>query len=289
MEWPRTNSQESRQLERTFSNEGIPFDIPGFSDHPNFLQCEQSDPRFLELYARYVESRGYTADYLADARKKIDVAARALADAIRIDGRLGACVDAAGMLGRMLDRLGVWNYVGKASLTIKFPAVTKFPDRYFWTFDEGEFVAAHAVVISPPFGIVDVTVRHQIYDPGEENFIPQIVLAEEWQAVKWEPEDLANPSILMMLQENRIPFDVFLNTQSPGMANVIRTLPPRAISQNGTLLKYVIVAVGGTIEPLEGILGYKPGGRTALEIFQQDIMPSLTRANDQPTLIRYSR
>jgi hypothetical protein len=42
------------------------------------------------------------------------------------------------------------------------------------------------------------------------------------------------------------------------------------------MLKYVVVAVGGTIEPLEEITGYKPSERTALQIFEQDIAPLIT-------------
>ncbi len=40
-------------------------------------------------------------------------------------------------------------------------------------------------------------------------------------------------------------------------------------------LKYVIVAVGGFVEQLEGVVGYKPCGRTALQIFNEDVVPKL--------------
>ena len=273
MAWPLSNEQEHCRLERAFYTRAIPVDVPGFYDHPNFLTQEQKDPRFLELYARYVEARSYDEEYLSAAIKKIDVAASALNSAIAADGRLGACVDASGMLGRMLDRLGVWNYVAKATLTIDFPEGTGLETRYFWSFDEGEFVAPHAIVVAPPFGIVDVTVRHQAYEGNEAEYLPSIVLANEWQSVKWTPEDLANHEILARLRASKISFDSFLQHRNPSMADVMRTLPPRAIKAGDTILKYVVVAVGGTIEPLEGITGYKPAGRTALQIFKEDIEP----------------
>lgn len=56
MPWPLSNDQECRRLEHAFANRNIPFDAPGFYDHPNFLAQEQKDPRFLELYAQYVEA-----------------------------------------------------------------------------------------------------------------------------------------------------------------------------------------------------------------------------------------
>ncbi|EED41098.1 hypothetical protein SSKA14_4122 [Stenotrophomonas sp. SKA14] len=59
-------------------------------------------------------------------------------------------------------------------------------------------------------------------------------------------------------------------------------LPARSFSLNGTSLRYVIVAIGGTVEPLEEITGYKPSGRTAQEIFDQDVLPKLA-STDQST------
>ena len=275
MPWPLSNDQERRRLERAFTNRNIPFDTPGFYDRPNFLTHEQKDPRFLELYARYIETRQYGDDYLANAAAKIDIAANALVSAVKADGRLGACVDASGMLGRMLDRLGIWNYVAKATLTITFPSGSGITDRYFWSFDEGSFAAPHAIVVAPPFGVVDVTVRHQIYEGSEGDYLPPLVMARDWLPAKWTPEDLANPEIRAALKLQGMSFDTFLQRQNSSMGDVMRTLPPRQVKLGDTILKYVVVAVGGTIEPLEEITGYKPSNRTALQIFEQDIFPKI--------------
>jgi hypothetical protein len=82
-------------LERAFSNRLIPLDAPGFYDYPAFPAAEREDPRFLELYARYVEARAYDEAYLAHAAAKITATANAVAAAVAADGRLGACVDAS--------------------------------------------------------------------------------------------------------------------------------------------------------------------------------------------------
>lgn len=273
MTWPLSSLQEARRLERAFSNRRIPFEQPGFFDHPNFIEHERKDARFLELYARYVEARQYAPDYLVVAERKIEIAARALERAIADDGRMGACVDASGMLARMLDRLGVWNYVAKATLTISFPEASGIDDRYFWVIDEGEFTAAHAVVVAPPFGIVDVTVRHQPYTEQEAALVPPITLAKEWQPARWTESDLANHAILGALAARHIPFEMFLKQQTPHMLDVMQVLPARSVRVGDAVLKYIVVAVGGTNEPLEEILGYQPAGRTAMQIYQQDIEP----------------
>ena len=280
MPWKLSDRKEQKRLERAFSNRNIPFDAPGFCDHPAFLEAERKDARFLELYARYVEARTYDEDYLTHAAAKIQAAAQAMEEAVRADGRSGACVDGSGMLGRMLDRLAVWNYVAKATLTIHFPAASGLTPRYFWVLDEGNFVASHAIVVAPPFGIVDVTVRHQGYDATQASHLPYTVIADDWSPVAWAPDDLANSAILAALAARRIPFEAYVQKTEPQMLEVMRALPPREVLINDTRLKYVIVAIGGFTEPLEGITGYKPGGRTALQIFDQDVAPRFAAPAD---------
>jgi hypothetical protein len=276
MPWTLSDSKEQKRLERAFSNRSIPFDAPGFCDHPAFLAAEKRDARFLELYARYVEARAYDEGYLTDAALKIRTVAEAVEAAIKADGRLGACVDASGMVGRMLDHLGIWNYVAKATLTVHFPAETGLTPRYFWVLDEGKFVASHAIVVAPPFGVVDVTVRHQPYDANQASHLPDVVTADTWSRVGWLPDDLANSQILGALTMQGIPFERYVERTEPQMLEVMHALPAREVCIDNTRLKYVVVAVGGVIENLEGLTGYKPCGRTALEIYKQDVEPRLT-------------
>jgi hypothetical protein len=66
--------------------------------------------------------------------------------------------------------------------------------------------------------------------------------------------------------------------QHGNMFEVIADLSPRQLeplSSDAPRLRYIIVAVGGVIEQLEGVVGYKPCGRTALEIFSEDVLPKL--------------
>lgn len=276
MPWSLSNAETQRSLEQAFERDGITFTTAGFCDSPEFLAREQDDAHYLELYARYVESRAYDETYLADAKRKIEVVAEAVRAAVDADGRLGACVDASGMIGRMLDKLGVWNYVAKATLTVNFPAASGLSPRYFWSFDYGQFAAPHAIVIAPPYYVIDATVRYQPYSQRRAALIPTLVLADHFQAAQWCPEDLANHDLLAELDRRHISFNEFLLRQAPGMASILAQLPPRSVIADQTELKYAIVAVGGTVEPLEGITGYRPSGRTALTIFQQDVEPKLS-------------
>lgn len=272
--WMLSNSTEQRSLERAFSNRGIDFSSPAFQDTANFLEEERRNPRFLETYARYVEVRTYSPSELADARRKVSIVAEAVRAAIAADGRSGLCVNASGVIGRMLDHLGIWNYVAKASMTIKFSPTVASEPLYFWAIDEGKFYAPHAIVVAPPFGIIDVTVKHQLYDDPEQiKALPGMVLAEDISIASWSPEDIANSEIRAYLSARRIPFHTFLKHERPNMLEVMGLLPPRSVLCGNTELKYVIVAVGGIIEPLTELhINLSLGGRTPQQIFEEDVL-----------------
>lgn len=258
-----------------FKNRSIDSSKPAFCDSAAFLRMERADPRFLETYARYVEAQTYEEEYLLDARRKIDVVAEAVRACVAKDGRMGACVDASGMVGRMLDRLEVWNYVAKATLTITFGTSEHEPE-YFWVLDEGHFVASHAIVVAPPYGVVDVTIKQQPYPPEKRALLPDIVLGDHFDLSTWEADDLASPDVqIAALQAGFRRFADYVRRTNPQMLEVMEALPPRVLTMENLALKYVPVAVGGFTEPLEELFGYKPCGKTALELFESDVVPRL--------------
>lgn len=281
MNWTLSNPEATRKLERAFRNRGIDFSAPGFCDHPNFLRAEQENPRFLEAYAQYVEARQYSDEYLADARRKIEVAAEAVRAAIAADGRLGACVDACGMLGRMLDRLGVWNYVAKSSLTVHYPASSGLADSYFYAVDERETAAPHAIVVAPPFYVVDVTAKYQAYDGTHAEYLQDKILMDRYLPGEWGLNDLLAPEVALVARTHGMSLRYYVDNYHGHMLEVAEKLPARRLaaeSPDRSTLDYIIVAVGGMIEPLEGVVGYRPCNRTALEIFNEDVLPALQGA-----------
>ena len=80
--WKGSNKQVEKQLVAQFESLGIDYSNPGFYDDPNFLRQEKKDPRFLEKYALYVESKHYEDEYLERAKKSIIICAESLHKAI---------------------------------------------------------------------------------------------------------------------------------------------------------------------------------------------------------------
>jgi hypothetical protein len=279
--WPLSDSSVQKKLERAFRNRSIDYSKPGFCDQEAFLRVERQDHRFLETYAQFVEARAYDEPYLSDARQKIDAVAEVMRAAVAQDGRLGACVDASGMVGRMLDRLNIWNYVAKSTLTITFEQSGHDP-QYFWALDDRQFVAPHAIVVAPPYAVVDVTVKHQPYPTSKGILIPDLVLADQFEQTNWSAEDLANPTIRhIAIQSGFRQFREFLARRHPEMLEVMAALPARLVRTGDITLKYVIVAIGGFVEPLDHVRGYQPCGKTALELFEQQVVPRLALANGE--------
>src|SRR6266404_3625018 len=260
--WSLSDASTQKTLERAFRNRLIDFSRPAFCDEESFLRAESEDPRFLETYARYIEARSYDDTYLTGAQRTVGIVAEVVRSAVARDGREGACVDASGMVGRMLDRLQIWNYVAKATLTISFGSSGLEP-TYFCVLDEGDFVASHAIVVAPPYGVVDVTIKLQPYAPEKRALLPEIVLADRFEPATWNSDDLAGPEIQSRVRAAGMRFEDYLKRDHPQMLEVMAALPPRLVRAGNVALKYVPVAIGGFIQKLEDIKGYKPCGRTA--------------------------
>src|SRR6266702_523451 len=218
--WSLSDPSTQKRLERAFRNRSIDFSRPGFCDDEPFLRAERLDARFLETYARYVEVRTYDDVYLTNAREKIEIVAEAVRSAVASDGRSGACVHASGMVARMLDRLQVWNYVAKVTLTITFGPSGHEP-QYFWVLDEGNFVASHAIVVAPPYSVVDVTVKHQPYPRDKRALLPEIVLADQLEPSTWAADDLANPQLLNAVRAAGMRLEDYLKSAHPQLLDVM--------------------------------------------------------------------
>jgi len=276
--WPLSNIAAQQQLETWFTQRGMEPSTPGLHDTPAFLQAEQRDRRALDQVARLVEARSYTAEELGEAERKIQVAAQAVADRVARDERQGLCVVASGVLSRMLDELGVWNYTAKSNLTIHFPRSVSPEPRYFYSIDHGQFVAPHAIVVAPPFTVVDVTVKHQSYDEDAMGkWLPPMLMTKEMHPYRVKNNELVSPSVLAELRMHGMTVERYLAQEKSDMLELMRHLPSREVAFDGGRLIYGLVAVGGYQERLCDLHGPNCSidGLTPVEIYERDVLPKL--------------
>lgn len=275
MAWQLSNQDAAGQLRTYFEKLGIDCTKPGFCDDPAFLALEQKNPRILERYAHLIETQTYSEEYLSDAERKIQAVADAMETALEADGNQSLCIQASGTIGRMLDHLGLWNYQAKSTLTINFATRHGIRPVYFWALDEGQFLSPHSIVVAPPFGVIDVSFRHQPYSKDvKRELLPRMVLSKDFQKTKYTADDLAIPELRLALKAHGIPFMQFLMSQRPQMVEVMDSLPTRTMKREDVSLKYVVIAVGGMEETLPG-LTWKFAGRTPMQIFEQEVESKL--------------
>lgn len=265
------------RIEADFYSKGIPVDQPGFYDHPNFIEVERQNPEYLNNYARYVQLRFYSSEYLEKAEREIPIIAHELHMELLRDGRQGACVDMSGVLSKILEREGYWNFVVKGSLTITFPKSTGIGKRYFWSVDKGEFVAGHAWVFAPPFQIVDLTLKQQQHKQDESKWLPEVAISKSSSQVEPAVEDIISPEVRGYLRSNGIPEKNQLEAVNPTMVQFLDTFPTYQTVVNDTSLKYVPVAVGAPDCPLEEMVGISLKGMSAMEMYTELVLPKLSQ------------
>ena len=277
--WGLSNPKSAQELETWFHDRGIDTSRPGIHDSPAFLRVEAQDPTAMNMVARYIEARSYSQEELLLAERKILVAVKAISQHIARDGRLGKCVVASCVLSRCLDELGVWNYTAMSSLTIRFPEAVSATPQYFYAVDQGDFAVAHAVVVAPPFAVIDLTIRHQHFrDAGMTDSLPSVVLMKEFQPYRMPAVELVSPEVSARLRICGYPTaESILERQHPEMLQVMSHLPSREASFEGTRMSYGIFGVAGYAEPLSEITSHNAmiNGWTPKQIFVNDILPKI--------------
>ncbi len=223
---------EYDRLVNDFISYSIPFDKPGFYNHPNFIAQEKQNPKFLEEYARFVRDQPYKEEYLEHARKEIPRICMMLHNELVMDGSKGKCSLITSLLCNILEREGFWNYGVKGALTISIP--NKQLNTYF---RPNGIDGGHAWVVAPPFTILDLSVNQQYYENGESSYLPDYIISESQKTSDVFVDDILSKGSFKCNPLVRIA-DI-----SPEISRFLDNFNPRQIDHKGTSLKYSGVAI----------------------------------------------
>lgn len=265
-------------LSRLFGERGIPTSEIAFYNHPAFLAAEQTDPAFLEFYGAWVRARQRDAAYDTRVRRVVPKIAEILADEIIDDGQLGVCIDASMMLTKMLEEEGIWCYAAKGSLTVSAPGLDE--PTHFWIIDD-EPAAGHVWVVAPPFEIVDIALKGQLWQRGEAALVPKTVVLETSRPVTPEPYDFMSTSVLARAfrQQGPLPRDFHLRAV-PGLVRPAKFFPSWEVDIGETTLRYACAGITVSDGPsLYAIRSRRWNGKLAGELFDEVVRPAL-RANE---------
>jgi hypothetical protein len=266
------------KTEEKFRSIGIDRFVPGFYDDPAFLEAEKRNPYLLEDYAHYVDEIEYSQQYLDDARKTIKSAAAFLNARLVKDGRKGACIDASGILGRFLEKAGIWNYAVKGGLTIDFAKHTRLSTIYFAPVFEdpnpegGGMRAGHSWLVAPPFQIVDITLRQQPFRKGQGEYLPAMLLADQSSPGRRDIFDWIDPDLLGKLVRDNgrmITLRDLVYLLGPHAVEAAERLGVRVVATQHATLKYGSTGIMAGDCPLEKARNLVLSGVTPIEMYEQ--------------------
>lgn len=261
-------------LLKLFKTLDIPTDEIGFYNHRSFIRAERRNVSFIELYAAFVRLRSREASYDDHVRKTVPIVAKILAEEILSDGQLGACVDAAQILNKILEELGIWSYSIQGAIKIDAPELPN--STHFWLFDEKP-MPGHVWVVAPPYEIIDVTLNAQPYSRNEAELLPQFLISEGGKRVEPNALDFTEPMMLAM--QHKMLGGSLRNVHkrtNPGMMSAVNFFPSWELKEGSTLLRYATGGVSLSDAPnLAAIKNRTWNGRYAVAVLNDLILPAL--------------
>lgn len=219
-------------------NEDLWFDAPGCYRVRAFQALLERHSEALHWYARHVEKQVYAPAYLQRVRQLVPALCRWLGKELIADGRSGLCVHTSALLSRLLEDLGIWNYVVAGGCVLSFIPADLRP-RVFYLFDLQPVEVPHAWVVAPPFYLIDLTLRQQRYPGAERQRIPQQVLSCCAPQVSVQPEDVCTPALLQGLLLRGWPREALLQRAFPQFWHFLKQFPARQIAASGVSIKYI--------------------------------------------------
>lgn len=270
-------SESFDEIKKDFDRNHIPSREPGFYDHQNFVRVERSNRDYLLNYARFVQTRAYTQDYIERAISEIPFITSIINQELIQDGRKGACVDVSMVLSRILEAEGFWNYIVNGSVVLNFAEHTHLSSKYFWAVDYiNKHINGHVWVVAPPFSIIDATINLQPYLEGEEAYIPNLIVSVSSITSPVEIDDILSPAFRSKLPVGvNTPSLISRYIQNPHWYTITDTFPTTIIEEQNVSLKYIPYSIHAPDRSLQGIGSLILSGKKPYELYQKVVKPAL--------------
>jgi hypothetical protein len=265
-------------VERRLRDLGIDTSNFGFYDSEPFLRAERADSVFLEQYAHWVTLRPRDPAYEAHVHDIVPRLTTLLAETLRADGVLGGCVAAAGMLARILDRLGVWSFGIHGCLTLEVKSQGLW--RGFATCDDVDFdggTPGHFWVVAPPYSIVDASlILQRLEDDPIQPVVPATLWCDtDFKIVTPDITDVVAASVRDKYAAREGRYDPQLHYRlQPRLRQFGEAFPALEVTKGELQLRYVPIAIRLTDVPLELINSEGKVGRPAIDTWRETIAPA---------------
>jgi hypothetical protein len=271
------------QVDAKLRGLGVDVGSFGYYDQPAFVALEQSDALALEFYSAWVLNRARDAHYDRHARETVPRLAGIVEQGLARKGGVGACVNVATMMARMLDRLGVWSFAVRGSLTIEMPSRPDVGRRYFTecdALDHPDNVTGHGWLVAPPFLVVDPTLRHQRWvelHPAIAAALPNVVAAEQGEIVRPRWFDVVSDVVVKQCGIGQSELNDALPYRfHKQLSRVEKSLPGRDVRVDTLSLRYIAGSVTISERHLEELpsVSYLGSGFIPIEIWLEEVAPA---------------
>tara|TARA_R110002073_G_scaffold6555_4_gene38630 strand:+ start:12546 stop:13364 length:819 start_codon:yes stop_codon:yes gene_type:complete len=258
-------------LTEDFANRNIPVDSPGFYDHPNFMQVEEKNASYLSNYAKFVDDRPRKPSYDDYVKHAVPAVAEIFSKKLIAHGDLKPDTSVVALISKTLERMNVWNYVVRGSMTLNFPTESGIETRHFWSLDQGGFKTAHVWLVVPPFYIVDVALSLHDFTEAETAYIAPLICAEANNIIKPEIEDVISEGYCAHLKNINVPRSEYFSVISPQTEKFLRVFPTREVVSDQLKIKYIPISVSAPDVPFEQMTAIRFDGKTAFDIYENEI------------------
>jgi hypothetical protein len=272
------NDECLKKLLADFDAAGISTENPGFYEDFAFIRCEHKDPNYFENYARFVEWQKFPSKYLERAEQVIHFVIAEMQLALQLDASRDTLFETPFVMSRILEREGVFNYVVHGALTISFPPALGFEPISFWTADvRGSALAnGYQWLCAPPFHVIDMTIQSLQYPCPITHLVPRTMMANDAVEDVGDPKEILSPAAIEQLQTSGGTLEEGLDRYLPGYRDRIAPdFCARLVTRGETKFKYVPTSVMAPEHELETFKGFTSKGRTAIQLYDEDIRPRL--------------
>lgn len=274
---PLATTGDFERLDAELTALGIDTSRHGFYDQEPFVAEMAKNPAFIENYARWVDLRPRNAAYEARVRQIVPQLCDLMLASLKADNWEGACVEAASMMIRMLDRLGIWSYgiLGSTTFVVEPEDIRcGFYRHDFQDFQDA--VLGHAWMVVPPFNLIDATVSQQCWgDDPVRQFLPKFIATDAVLPMQPDVSDVVSRRMrdyFSQLDDFLDP-DLHLRLQ-PNLPDFSAHFPPVLFEEGHLQTRYVPINIHLPEAPLEELNRDGCNGRPALEIWRDMVAPA---------------
>ena len=258
------------ELQTMFYCKNIDISLPGFYNDINFLFEERKNSKFLEMYAQYVNNIKFTNEYIKKAEFITYKIAKILSTELKKSNQKGRCIDISLIFSKMLEKERIWNYTVRGALAIEGKCDTCLDNTsaYFFFHDIYQ-TSGHTWLYIPPFFVVDITLKYQLYSTNQSKlieFLPEINIEKEVDYCNTNISHIYSPELRFISNISCIPPDlqVFQNTFKPFKVN-----------QDKYTLFYYPCGITASDGSLEENTSIQLNGLSAIDIYESIVKPAI--------------